>query len=106
MSAVIIALEHRYFGESQPFNNDQGGWKVENLKYLTSKQALADAAYFIDQELAINLKYNVSNILMIGGSYAGAYVAWFKHVYPDHVKAVWSSSGVVYAKEYYSEFDR
>lgn len=74
------------------------------MKYLTSRQALADAAYFIDNELAT--KYNVSNIVMIGGSYPGAYVAWFKYMYPDHVKAVWSSSGVVEAKEWFFEFDR
>ena len=43
---------------------------------------------------------------MIGGSYPGAYVAWFKQLYPDHVKAVWSSSGVIYAKEWFTEFDR
>jgi len=32
-------------------------------------------------------------------------VAWFKNLYPDHVKAAWSSSGVINAIEEYTEYD-
>ena len=38
--ALVIACEHRFYGESQPFGN----LRTANLKYLTSQQALADAA--------------------------------------------------------------
>jgi hypothetical protein len=40
----MISIEHRYYGESQPFDD----LSVESMKYLTSELALADLAYFID----------------------------------------------------------
>jgi len=45
------------------------------------------------------------NWLIVGGSYPGALVAWFKNVYPNHVRAAWSSSGVINAIEDFTEFD-
>ena len=44
--ALLYSLEHRYFGDSQPF----GDWKTENLEFLTTLQALADIASFIDAQ--------------------------------------------------------
>ena len=41
----------------------------------------------------------------MGGSYPGALVAWFKHVYPDSVSAIWSSSGVIDAITNFTDFD-
>ena len=40
--ALMVALEHRFFGESYPTPD----MSDENLKYLTSNQALADLARF------------------------------------------------------------
>lgn len=37
-----VILEHRYYGTSQPFAN----LSTENLRFLTTAQALADTAYF------------------------------------------------------------
>ncbi|CAG2170040.1 unnamed protein product, partial [Oppiella nova] len=42
-NAFLATLEHRYYGESQPFNDTT----VEHLKYLSTEQALADTAAFI-----------------------------------------------------------
>ena len=42
--ALHVSLEHRYYGESQPFDS----WATENMEYLSSKQALADIAHFIE----------------------------------------------------------
>jgi len=42
--ALLVSLEHRYYGESQPFES----WATENMEYLSSKQALADIAHFIE----------------------------------------------------------
>lgn len=33
LGAQLFVLEHRYYGESQPFDN----WETENLRYLTSE---------------------------------------------------------------------
>lgn len=38
----MVTLEHRYYGKSSPFNS----LETENLKYLSSKQALFDLAVF------------------------------------------------------------
>jgi len=43
-NANLISLEHRYYGKSQPFAD----WSTHNLEFLTSEQALADIAAFID----------------------------------------------------------
>lgn len=40
--AAIVCLEHRYYGESSPFEE----LTSDNLKYLSSKQALFDLAAF------------------------------------------------------------
>ena len=44
-NALLVTLEHRYYGASQPYDD----WATENFELLTSQQALADIANFIDQ---------------------------------------------------------
>ena len=44
-------------------------------------------------------------LVIIGGSYPGAFVAWFKHLYPTKATAAWSSSGVIHAIQDFSMFD-
>jgi len=41
--ARLFVLEHRYYGASQPFDN----WSTENLRFLSSEQAMADIAFFL-----------------------------------------------------------
>ena len=40
--AAMVTLEHRYYGKSNPFDS----LTTENLKFLSSKQALYDLATF------------------------------------------------------------
>lgn len=42
--ALLAVIEHRFYGASQIFDN----WDSENLKLLSSEQALSDLAYFIE----------------------------------------------------------
>jgi len=35
-NATLLTLEHRFYGESQPFNSTAGGWSYSNLKYLNT----------------------------------------------------------------------
>jgi len=39
----MLIIEHRYYGYSQPFGN----WDLENLRYHTTENALADIATFL-----------------------------------------------------------
>lgn len=103
LNALLITIEHRYYGDSQPFPD----WSTENLRYLSSEQALADLAYFIDE---MNDQFEAENDfrpdwVTVGGSYPGALSAWFKSQYPDHAIGAWSSSGVIHAVEDFHNFD-
>ena len=93
---MLTVLEHRYYGESQPFPD----WSIDNLKWLSSKQALADMADFIKFTNAwVKTAFGGDDRkwVVVGGSYPGAMAAWFKALYPDLAIASWSSSGVVNA---------
>jgi len=46
-NAVLVYMEHRYYGNSMPFNNQHTAYKPENLKYLTVEQALEDYSEFL-----------------------------------------------------------
>ena len=70
--ALLVSLEHRYYGDSQPFDD----WSTDNLEYLSSVQALADIAAFIDGQNEILGRK--ADWIVVGGSYPGALSAWFK----------------------------
>lgn len=44
LGALYIGIEHRFYGDSMPMPD----FSTNNLRYLSSQQALADAAYFIE----------------------------------------------------------
>lgn len=94
----MYTLEHRYYGWSQPFTDAEGGWSYENLKWLNVSQAIEDIEMFT-QYLKGWHAGDKTKIVLVGGSYPGAVVAWFKAVHPTSVAAVWSSSGVIMAEE-------
>lgn len=61
---------------------------TENLRFLTTDQALADQAYFAKNIVfpgleAHNLTAPNVAYLAYGGSYAGAFVAFLRKLYPD-----------------------
>jgi hypothetical protein len=100
-SALLLSLEHRFYGESIP----NGNALTENYQYLTVEQALADLATFTDfyksqDENAANAKW-----FAFGGSYPGALASWYRMEYPDHTVGSLSSSGVVNCIVNFPEFD-
>ena len=71
---------------------------VKNLVYLSSEQALADIAYFIEgMHKTHNLPKNAKWIVF-GGSYAGSLAAWMRLKYPHLVHGAMSASGPLLAK--------
>jgi serine protease 16 len=101
----MLVLEHRYYGESQPFNN----WKTENLKYLTVNNALADIAYFltwINEDLIERYGGEKRKTIVIGGSYPGALAAWFRYKYPHIADGALASSAVIWADEDMFSYDK
>lgn len=90
-----VVLEHRYYGTSIPTSD----FSTKNLRFLTTEQALADTAYFAKNVKfpgleSANLSPDVTPWIAYGGSYAGAFVAFLRKVYPDIFWGAVSSSGV------------
>ncbi len=102
-NALFVVLEHRYYGLSQPFT----GLKTENLHYLTIEQALEDISSFIKWFKA-NSEFQLTQNqewLTIGGSYPGAFSAWFRYKYRHLVAGASASSAVINAILDFPEFD-
>ncbi|KAK0395769.1 hypothetical protein QR680_001419 [Steinernema hermaphroditum] len=92
-NAGLWCLEHRFYGKSRPFANQT----TENLKYLHSRQALADLANFIQ---SMNAEHNITDPkwVVFGGSYPGALALWFRELYPNLTVGAVGSSGPVQAE--------
>lgn len=99
-SALLISVEHRYYGQSMP----TATVTADDLKLLTVEQALADLAAFTDYYKMTVPQAN-SAWFVFGGSYPGALASWYRHAYPEHSKGSLSSSGVVNCIVDYSGFD-
>jgi len=105
MRGMLVALEHRYYGDSQPFDT----LSTENLQYLNTAQALIDIAAFrvaFQQQLG-NTTAGVENKwIMFGGSYAGDLSAWFRSKFPTMAAAALASSAPVQAITDFTAFDQ
>ncbi|KAF2886780.1 hypothetical protein ILUMI_19393, partial [Ignelater luminosus] len=92
--ALCFAVEHRFYGKSQP----TGDTTIQSLQYLSSKQALADLRYFMQN---MNSKHRLNantKWIAFGGSYAGNLAAWLRLKSPDLVHGAVASSAPVLAK--------
>ncbi|KAJ8962944.1 hypothetical protein NQ314_005661 [Rhamnusium bicolor] len=123
--AILFQLEHRFYGQSHPFSrlelrkeksqqqfvvethlcNDRiGDLSTENLRYLSSEQALGDLATFIT---AMNKEHNFASDvkwILFGGSYAGSLAAWLRQKYPHLVQGAMSASGPLFAQLDFPEY--
>lgn len=91
--ALMIALEHRFYGASVPVDD----MSTANLRYLTSEQALGDLAQFRvhvgslhagvpdgQSSPPVTLQHSPAGAKWVafGGSYPGMLSAWVKTKYP------------------------
>eukprot|EP00286_Rhodomonas_abbreviata_P001794 CAMPEP_0181289514 /NCGR_PEP_ID=MMETSP1101-20121128/921_1 /TAXON_ID=46948 /ORGANISM="Rhodomonas abbreviata, Strain Caron Lab Isolate" /LENGTH=382 /DNA_ID=CAMNT_0023393737 /DNA_START=329 /DNA_END=1477 /DNA_ORIENTATION=+ len=86
--AMMFALEHRYYGPSNPFED----YATENFKYLNSEQALGDIASF--HTFATD-KFDLpkdARWVTWGGSYPGMMAALARLRFPNLIYASVSSS--------------
>ncbi|XP_026333446.1 putative serine protease K12H4.7 isoform X2 [Hyposmocoma kahamanoa] len=98
--ALCFNLEHRYYGESRPTTD----LSVKNLQFLSSQQALADLANFINaMNQKLKLRKNVK-WMVFGGSYPGSLAAWLRMKYPHLVYGAVSSSAPLLAKVDFMEY--
>ena len=98
--ALVVSLEHRFYGESIPYEDSS----TEHLRFLSSQQALADAAYFRNYLVdKLNLSPDAKWIVF-GGSYSGNLAAWFRLKYPHLVVGAIATSGPVKAQLDFPEY--
>ena len=90
--ALIVALEHRFYGASIP----TADMSTDNLRFLSSHQAIADIASFITGYLRPTFNLTRANKLVtFGGSYPGVLSAWTRLRLPHLVHAALSTSSPV-----------
>lgn len=92
-NALILSLEHRYYGKSQPTKD----LSLPNMKWLSSYQALFDLASFKVWATTKFVVPSTSKWVTFGGSYPGALSAWARLKFPQHFHASLASSGPVHA---------
>ncbi|CAK7262652.1 hypothetical protein SEPCBS119000_000075 [Sporothrix epigloea] len=103
---IAVVLEHRYYGASFPYGN----LTTESLRFLRTEQALADTAYFATHVTFPGLEDadvrpgTGAPWIVYGGSYAGAFAAFARILYPDVFWGAVSSSGVTVAVYDYWEY--
>ena len=95
---IAVVFEHRYYGTSFPTPD----LSTENLRFLTTEQALADVAYFAQNIVFPDFEqYDLTSkstpYISYGGSYPGALSAFLRVQYPDVFWGAISSSGVTEA---------
>lgn len=98
--ALCFHVEHRFYGLSHPTPD----LSVKNLAFLSSQQALADLAYFV-QSMNINYKLpSNTKWIAFGGSYAGSLAAWLRAKYPHLIHGAVSASAPLLAKIDFQEY--
>ncbi|GLD52867.1 thymus-specific serine protease [Lates japonicus] len=99
LGALCLMLEHRFYGRSHPTVD----LSTDNLRFLSSRQALADLAHFrtviAETRGLTNRKW-----VAFGGSYPGSLAAWFRLKYPHLVHASVATSAPVHATVNFPEY--
>ncbi|KAL2132698.1 hypothetical protein VTI74DRAFT_3461 [Chaetomium olivicolor] len=95
---AVIVLEHRYWGESSPYEE----LTVQNLQHLTLDNSLKDLTYFAKTfvppfDNSGKSAADKAPWVFMGGSYPGALAGWLAAREPGTFWAYYSSSGVVEA---------
>lgn len=99
MKAHLVALEHRYYGESLPTNK----LTPAALKYLDLTSAVADLATV--QKFLMDSRNMKGPWVAFGGSYAGTLAAFYREKHPELIAGALASSAPVFMKNEFSEYD-
>lgn len=91
LNALVLALEHRYYGASMPLGYAEGEVPTKALKWLQVEQAVEDSAAFLAaMRSQLQVPASVPAIIM-GGSYGGELVAWVRASKPESFAAAIAS---------------
>ncbi|KAH9700236.1 prolylcarboxypeptidase-like protein [Citrus sinensis] len=93
--AMLLYIEHRYYGDSMPFGSfDEAFRDANTLGFLSSTQALADCAQLIT-DVKRNLSAENCPVIAIGGSYGGMLASWLRLKYPHIATGALASSAPI-----------
>ncbi|KAM6987643.1 thymus-specific serine protease [Tautogolabrus adspersus] len=99
LGALCLMLEHRFYGKSHP----TADLSTNNLRFLSSRQALADLAHF-RTVMAEDRGLTNSKWVAFGGSYPGSLAAWFRLKFPHLVHASVATSAPLHATVNFPEY--
>jgi hypothetical protein len=105
VKGLMFAVEHRYYGCHNASACPYTPSDPQPLKWLSSRQALADLANFHAHATAAYSLSSANKWVSFGGSYPGMLAGWFRVMYPDLVHASVSSSAPVIAKLEMKEYN-
>eukprot|EP01047_Picozoa_sp_COSAG01_P049521 COSAG01_NODE_4917_length_4624_cov_13.942320_1_plen_542_part_00 len=89
--ALIVGIEHRFYGRSQPYGSSPTS---AQLGLLTVEQSLEDVAA-IQRHITAQLGANTSQWVLWGASYPGCLAAWYRVKYPAMSSGAVASSTIV-----------
>jgi pimeloyl-ACP methyl ester carboxylesterase len=90
LGAHVVYLEHRYYGQSQPFAD----LSTSHLQFLTLDNVLEDLAFF-EKELQQKMHWT-GRWIAIGGSYSGTLAALFRERHPELVVGALAASAPMF----------
>jgi len=97
--ALMLALEHRYYGCHNASACPVTSFGSSSaLRFLSSRQALADLAHFHEVAVARWGLTSANKWVSWGGSYPGMLAGWFRLKYPNLIHASVASSAPVQAQ--------
>ncbi|EAR86508.2 serine carboxypeptidase S28 family protein (macronuclear) [Tetrahymena thermophila SB210] len=100
LNALVVFMEHRYFGESQPFGTEKESFKKGNNKYLTSFQAINDYAKFLVWfKKSLGCGDDECPVVAFGASYGGMLSAWIRMKFPEIIDVSLASSAPIFLYE-------
>lgn len=90
---LVVLGEHRYFGESFPFDKSTA-FKYPNNKYLTIENVMMDYNKLIKQ-IKIDYAAHDKAVIVFGGSYGGMLAAWIRMKYPHTFQGALAASAPI-----------
>ena len=102
LNATVVFGEHRYYGQSYPFDSREEALKPENLKYLSVEQVMMDYVTLLEHIKAEGGYDNNTEhtnprtpIYVFGGSYGGMLASWLRMKYPTTFHGAIASSAPI-----------
>ncbi|KAI1412085.1 peptidase S28 [Hypoxylon sp. FL1857] len=98
LGALLVAIEHRYYGISIPFGlkfKDNANWPTSSLEPLTLENIALDTISFLRWVKKTVPGAANSKAILVGASYAGFLTVHMKNTYPDFFGAFATSPPVI-----------